>query len=98
MGKWPRHETRYAISIISTTGRTGGKRKAPGRGGWVNRGSTHLGSDLVGTSPGHGSPIGLDLVQTDGAYAVTPCPEAPAEQRPFRVEQLPLNPGRTLAL
>src|SRR5271157_4849757 len=27
-----------------------------------------------------------------------PCPETPAEQRPFRVQQLPVDPGRTLAL
>src|SRR5438045_2237371 len=38
------------------------------------------------------------LVQPDGAHAVTPGPEAPAEQRPFRVQQLTVDPGRTLAL
>ena len=40
----------------------------------------------------------LVFVQTDGTYAITPCPEAPPEQRPFRVQQLPMNPGCTLAL
>src|SRR6266511_6087052 len=40
----------------------------------------------------------LLLIQPDGAHAVSPRPEAPAEQRPFRGQQLPVDPGRTLAL
>src|SRR5271157_2762258 len=43
-------------------------------------------------------PSDLVFVQTDGTYTVPPCPETPAEQRPFRSQQLPVDPGRTLAL
>src|SRR4051812_36564003 len=43
-------------------------------------------------------PPDLDFVQSDGTHAVTAGPEAPAEQRPLGVQQLPVDPGRTLPL
>src|SRR5262249_8807066 len=43
-------------------------------------------------------PSDLDFVQPDGTHAVAAGPETPAQQRPFRVQQLPVDPGRALAL
>src|SRR5271166_5838909 len=79
-GHWA---ARNSAKKSATTGGAGGMRKAPRRGRWVIRSSTHLGPDLARAFPGLGCTVGSGL-RPDRRY--------------LHNTHVPRNSGRTTSL